>query len=221
MAARRTRKKDMPPPKTKRERDARKVARAVGDTLEYRRPEVADEDDRDGVAALPGGVDGDSDTDAHRAQLGFASDADPFGVAVPTGIAQFGSRPSTAPAGFLSRPIKLNEMEPRGAGRPGGGGASRSTPLADASSRLAAIEHRQAQLRQQAASSSSSGAAQGETPHEEEGVHSHHTSDSMVPGREQYRELSRQGPNGERDFAVAGTTHPHNAPHSLDGRRIR
>ena len=39
----------MPPPRHPSERDGRKVARAVGDAIEYRYPDVADADDRDGV----------------------------------------------------------------------------------------------------------------------------------------------------------------------------
>ena len=46
LAARRSRKKAMPAPTSKKERDERKVARAVGETLEFRDPEHADGDDR-------------------------------------------------------------------------------------------------------------------------------------------------------------------------------
>jgi hypothetical protein len=212
LSARRSRKMEMPPPKTKRERDARKVARAVGETVEYRDPDVADNDDRDGIRAA--GV-ADVDVELHREQLGFPSQADPFGVAVPTGIAQYSSRPSTAPSSFLSRPIKLNEMqEPRRAG-------SRNTPLADASSRLAAIEHRQSQLKQQA-ERARLGGSDAELQLEEDprslGGYSHHSADTMLPGKEQFR--ARQAV-ADRKFAVAATTHPHNAPVSAEGRRIR
>ncbi len=202
----------MPPPKSKKEREFRKVARAVGETVEYRHPEVADSDDRDDIRGPGAEI---VDVDLHREQLGFPAHADPFGVAVPSGIAQYSSRPSTAPTSFLSRPIKLNEMQgPRRAG-------TRNTPLADASSRLAAIEHRQSQLKQQAQRAGSGGSdaeLQPEVEPRGAGGYSHHSADTMLPGKEPFRERQAAA---DRKFAVSATTHPHNAPVSAEGRRIR
>ena len=50
---------------------------------------------------------------------------------------------------------------------------------------------------------------------EEEG-HFYHTSDSMM-GREPLREPRP----GSLNFSVSGTTHPHNSPMAMDGRRIK
>lgn len=195
---------EMPPPKTKQERDERKVARAVGDTVEFRDPGLADADDR----ALDADV---LDADFHREQLGFPSHEDPFGVAVPTGIAQYKTRPLTAPNSFLSRPIKLNETQ--GSHR----AARRATPLADASSRLAAIEHRQAQLKEQAATTTA-GDSNSQVMDSGIGSNLHHTADTMLPGKEVFREHAA---SANKKFAVGSTTHPHNAPVSDAGRRIR
>ena len=102
LSARRSRKVEMPPPRHPSERNGRKVARAVGDAIEYRYPDVADADDRDGVIQR-GAEDQILDAqnlaaELHREQLGFPSRADPFGVAVPVNLSQFRSRPSTAPS---------------------------------------------------------------------------------------------------------------------------
>lgn len=98
-----------------------------------------------------------------------------------------------------SRPIQINESLLRGQAAP------RNRPIGDASARLAAIDHRQAQLRAMAAGGAT----------EEEG-HFYHTSDSMM-GREPLREPRP----GSLNFSVSGTTHPHNSPMAMDGRRIK
>jgi len=191
--ARRRKQEERPPARTKKEREQRKVARAVGESLEFRHPETADDDDRlvDGNESasskhtshlqslvIAGSLFFDrlcvgAGTEEHRSALGFPAGA-VFGVAVPKrNVSQFAKRPSTAPIGrgsnapdgsnrgFLSRPIQINETLPRGQAAP------RNRPIGDASARLAAIDHRQAQLRAMA-----TGAAT-----QEDDVHFHHTAD--------------------------------------------
>lgn len=101
--ARRRKQEERPLAKTRKDRAERKVARAVGDSLEFRHPETADDDDR-----LIDDNESVSSTEERRAALGFPA-GQAFGVAVPKrNVSQFAKRPSTAPTGrgYLSRQVR-------------------------------------------------------------------------------------------------------------------
>ena len=65
---------------------------------------------------------------------------------------------------------------------------ARTTPLADANSRLAAIEHRQSQLKEQAAMASgkSDSEVHAGAKLDRAGSHSHHTADTILTGTVHY-----------------------------------
>ena len=151
----------------KRNRKERQVARAVGDGLEYRDPETADDETYHHKLRQKSEQDDDDDassTEEFREGLGFPA-GKAFDVAVPRRKATR-QRPATASAGFL---------------------AHRRAPIAAASSRLAAIEHRQAKIRELALGSGG-GDSRG-----------HHTTDQVV------RSAGEAGyqPPPRREFAVS------------------
>ena len=142
------------------------MARAVGDGLEYRDPETADDETYHHKLRQKSEQDDDDDassTEEFREGLGFPA-GKAFDVAVPRRKATR-QRPATASAGFL---------------------AHRRAPIAAASSRLAAIEHRQAKIRELALSGG--GDSRG-----------HHTTDQVV------RSAGEAGyqPPPRREFAVS------------------